>query len=185
VDARGACAISSRSKASPRGARVALDLAQHFDERRGDPALRHARRTHGARCYSNRPRTLQLPDHGAVARRGVLNFDASTSSTSKGGAARDTLRRSKRWGVRPSCATRTMAPSLRSPPARPGAALIIPVTAHRASHAGVLGILPARQAGADFSQLKVAIVGDVKHASHTDLRCTLGAARDPRGGPFR
>jgi len=131
--------------------------------------------------------------HLAAQRLGadVLNFDASTSSTRKGETARDTLRNIEAMGVRGFV--------LRHPDngivaelaaaAGKGTALINAGDGRNAHPTqGLLDMLTLRQAkGADFSQLKVLIVGDVKHSrvARSDLHAlrTLGAGEIRVCGP--
>jgi aspartate carbamoyltransferase catalytic subunit len=112
----------------------------------------------------------------------LLNFDASTSSTSKGETAVDTLRTIEAMGVRGFAirhkedgAVGTLAAA-----AAPGTCLVNAGDG-RSAHPtqGLLDMLTLRQAkGSDFSRLKVAIVGDVKHSrvARSDLHAlrTLG-----------
>jgi aspartate carbamoyltransferase catalytic subunit len=121
----------------------------------------------------------------------VLNFDASTSSTSKGETARDTLKNLEAMGVhgfvvrhREDGAVATLAAE-----ARAGTALVNAGDG-RIAHPtqGLLDMLTLRQAkGADFSKLKVAIIGDVKHSrvARTDLHAlrTLGTGEIRVCGP--
>ena len=98
----------------------------------------------------------------------VLNFDAATSSTTKGESARDTLRNIEAMGVRgfiirhhEDGALNALA-SCVDPSTR-----IINAGDGRSAHPtqGLLDMLTLRQAKhVDFSSLKVAIVGDVLHS---------------------
>jgi aspartate carbamoyltransferase catalytic subunit len=113
----------------------------------------------------------------------TLAFDASTSSASKGETDLDTLRNIEAMGVRGFVvrhrgdgAVAALAES-----AAPGTALVNAGDG-RSHHPtqGLLDMLTLRQAkGADFSRLKVAIVGDVRHSrvARSDLHAlrTLGA----------
>lgn len=113
----------------------------------------------------------------------VLNFDAATSSTTKGETAADTFRNIEAMGVqgfvvrhRDDGAVATLAAI-----AAPGTA-VVNAGDGRSAHPtqGLLDMLTLRQAkGADFAALKVAIVGDVKHSrvARSDLHAlrTLGA----------
>lgn len=114
----------------------------------------------------------------------VLNFDASTSSTTKGESAVDTFRNIEAMGVRGFVVRHADngAVGALAQLAQPGTALL---NAGDGRHAhptqGLLDMLTLRQArGADFSALKVVIVGDVKHSrvARSDLHAlrTLGAA---------
>ena len=114
----------------------------------------------------------------------VLNFDASTSSTSKGETARDTLRTIEAMGVRGFVIRHKEdgAVDALASDVLPGTALVNAGDG-RSAHPtqGLLDMLTLRQAkGGDFSRLKVAIVGDVRHSrvARSDLHAlrTLGAA---------
>lgn len=121
----------------------------------------------------------------------VLNFDASTSSTTKGESARDTLKTIEAMGVqgfvvrdRQEGAVAALAEA-----AAPGTAL---VNAGDGRHAhptqGLLDMLALRQAkGDDFGAIKVLIVGDVRHSrvARSDLHAlrTLGAGEIRVCGP--
>lgn len=106
----------------------------------------------------------------------ILNFDASTSSTSKGETALDTLKNLEAMGVRgfvirhhEDGAVADFAQHV-----RPGTALINAGDG-RSAHPtqGLLDMLTLRQAkGDDFARLKVAIVGDVRHSrvARSDLQ---------------
>lgn len=112
----------------------------------------------------------------------VLNFDASTSSTTKGETARDTLKNIEAMGVHGFVVRHADngAVDALAAAAAPGTAL---VNAGDGRHAhptqGLLDMLTLRQAkGADFSALRVAIVGDIRHSrvARSDLHAlrTLG-----------
>jgi aspartate carbamoyltransferase catalytic subunit len=121
----------------------------------------------------------------------TLAFDASTSSTSKGETALDTLRNLEAMGVRgfvvrhrEDGAVAALAES-----AAAGTALVNAGDG-RSHHPtqGLLDMLTLRQAkGTDFSKLKVAIVGDVRHSrvARSDLHAlrTLGAGEIRVCGP--
>ena len=131
--------------------------------------------------------------HLAAQRLGadVLNFDASTSSTSKGESALDTLRTLEAMGVhgfvvrhREDGAVAALAAA-----AAPGTALVNAGDG-RSAHPtqGLLDMLALRQAkGEDFSKLRVLIVGDVRHSrvARSDLHAlrTLGAGEIRVCGP--
>lgn len=121
----------------------------------------------------------------------VLNFDAATSSTSKGETDIDTLRTIEAMGV--ACfAVRHPQGGVVADLARhvkPGTALINAGDG-RESHPtqGLLNMLTLRQArGTNFSGLTVAIVGDIKHSrvARSDLHAlrTLGAGTIRVCGP--
>ncbi|WP_345294479.1 aspartate carbamoyltransferase catalytic subunit [Luteimonas vadosa] len=113
----------------------------------------------------------------------VLNFDASTSSTTKGETARDTLKTIEAMGVQ--CfvvrAAEDGAVAALAAAAAPGTSLVNAGDG-RSAHPtqGLLDMLTLRQAkGVDFSALKVLVVGDVLHSrvARSDLHAlrTLGA----------
>ncbi|HEX2082126.1 MAG TPA: aspartate carbamoyltransferase catalytic subunit [Xanthomonadaceae bacterium] len=113
----------------------------------------------------------------------VLAFDASTSSTTKGETALDTLKNIEAMGVRGFVVRHAQdgAVAELAAAAAPGTALLNAGDG-RSAHPtqGLLDMLTLRQAkGTDFSRLKVAIVGDVKHSrvARSDLHAlrTLGA----------
>ena len=98
----------------------------------------------------------------------LLNFDASTASTTKGEADLDTLKTLEAMGVH-GCVIRHKrdgAVAELAAAAEPGTVLLNAGDG-RSNHPtqGLLDMLTLRQAkGVDFSQLKVVIVGDVKHS---------------------
>ena len=113
----------------------------------------------------------------------VLNFDVSTSSARKGETARDTMKNLEAMGVRGFIVRHhdDGAVAALAAAANPGTAMINAGDG-RSAHPtqGLLDMLTLRQAkGADFSRLKVLIVGDVKHSrvARSDLHGlrTLGA----------
>ena len=98
----------------------------------------------------------------------LINFDASTSSTSKGETAVDTLKNLEAMGVRGFVVRHREdgAVGALAAAAEPGTALVNAGDG-RSAHPtqGLLDMLTLRQAkGGDFTRLKVAIVGDVKHS---------------------
>lgn len=98
----------------------------------------------------------------------VLDFDASTSSTTKGESAIDTLRTIEAMGVRGFVLRdrEEGAAAALAAAAGPQTA-IINAGDGRSAHPtqGLLDMLSLRQAkGSDFSRLKVLMVGDVKHS---------------------
>lgn len=111
----------------------------------------------------------------------VLNFDAATSSTTKGETARDTLKNVEAMGVRGFVVRHPHdgAVAALAEVAQDGTALI---NAGDGRHAhptqGLLDMLTLRQAKGDISGLKVLIVGDVRHSrvARSDLHAlrTLG-----------
>lgn len=121
----------------------------------------------------------------------VLNFDASTSSTSKGETALDTFRNIEAMGVRGFVVRHSAdgAVAALAAAADAGTALVNAGDG-RSAHPtqALLDMLTLRQAkGADFSKLKVLVVGDVKHSrvARSDLQAlrTLGAGEIRVCGP--
>ncbi|MCF7222487.1 aspartate carbamoyltransferase catalytic subunit [Marilutibacter chinensis] len=159
-----------------------LDRAQHFadghDERRALAGV--------AVCtlfFEPSTRT-RLSFQLAAQRLGadVLSFDASTSSTSKGETACDTLKTIEAMGVRGFIVRHKDDGAVAGLAAEAGeGTCLINAGDGRSAHPtqGLLDMLTLRQAkGADFSRLKVLIVGDVKHSrvARSDLHAlrTLG-----------
>ena len=110
----------------------------------------------------------------------VLSFDAATSSTTKGETDVDTLRNIEAMGVRGFIIRHREdgAVARLSETVRPETKLINAGDG-RSQHPtqGMLDMLTIRQAkGDDFSKLKIAIVGDIKHSrvARSDL-CALRA----------
>ena len=98
----------------------------------------------------------------------LLNFDASTASTTKGEADLDTLKTLEAMGVHAFVVRhkRDGAVAELAAAAQPGTVLLNAGDG-RSNHPtqGLLDMLTLRQAkGDDFSKLKVVIVGDVKHS---------------------
>lgn len=98
----------------------------------------------------------------------ILNFDASTSSATKGETDIDTFRNLQAMGVRGFVVRHKAdgAVAALAQATAPGVA-IINAGDGRSHHPsqGLLDMLTLRQAkGEDFSKLKVVIVGDVKHS---------------------
>jgi aspartate carbamoyltransferase catalytic subunit len=121
----------------------------------------------------------------------VLNFDASTSSTTKGETDLDTFRTIEAMGVRGFVIRHKVdgAVEALANAAKPGVALLNAGDG-RSAHPtqGLLDMLTLRQAkGRDFSKLKVLIVGDVKHSrvARSDLHAlrALGAGEVRVCGP--
>jgi len=195
VDAQGRLRHFLTLEGLPRTVLVRLlDLAQNFDDRRGDLSLRSTLAGKTVCTLFFEPSTRTRSSFQIAAQRlgaDVLNFDASTSSTSKGETARDTMKNLEAMGVhgfvvrhREDGAVAALAGE-----ARPGTAMVNAGDG-RIAHPtqGLLDMLTLRQAkGSDFSQLKVAIVGDVKHSrvARTDLHAlrTLGAGEIRVCGP--
>jgi aspartate carbamoyltransferase catalytic subunit len=121
----------------------------------------------------------------------VLGFDASTSSTSKGETALDTLRNIEAMGVRGFVVRHhdDGAAAMLAAAAQPGTA-VVNAGDGRSAHPtqGLLDVLSLRQArGGDFSRLKVAIVGDIRHSrvARSELHAlrTLGIGEVRACGP--
>lgn len=121
----------------------------------------------------------------------VLNFDASTSSTTKGETAFDTFKTIEAMGVRGFVVRHAADGAVAglASAAAEGTALLNGGDG-RSAHPtqGLLDMLTLRQArGADFSRLKVLIVGDVKHSrvARSDLQAlrTLGTGEIRVCGP--
>jgi aspartate carbamoyltransferase catalytic subunit len=122
----------------------------------------------------------------------VLNFDASTSSTSKGESAVDTLHTLEAMGVRGFVVRHRDdgAAAALAATAGEGTALVNGGDG-RSDHPtqGLLDMLTLRQAkGDDFARLKILLVGDVRHSrvARSDLHAlrALGAGSGP-GGALR
>ncbi|MBB5015909.1 aspartate carbamoyltransferase catalytic subunit [Rehaibacterium terrae] len=98
----------------------------------------------------------------------VLNFDASTSSTRKGETALDTLRTIEAMGVHCFVVRHHEDGAVAALAAgAAGQTVLINGGDGRSAHPtqGLLDMLTIRQhKGTDFSRLKVAIVGDVRHS---------------------
>ena len=121
----------------------------------------------------------------------VLNFDVSTSSTRKGETARDTLRTIEAMGVRGFVIRHQDDGAVAAlvEAAEHGSSLVNAGDG-RSAHPtqGLLDMLTLRQSkGSDFSQLKVLIVGDVRHSrvARSDLHAlrTLGTGEIRVCGP--
>ena len=121
----------------------------------------------------------------------VLGFDASSSSTTKGESAVDTLRTIQAMGVR-GFVVRDRAEggaAALAAAAGPGTAIINAGDGRSAPPTqGLLAMLSLRQArGDDFSTLRVLVVGDVKHSrvARSGLQAlrTLGAGEIRVCGP--
>ena len=121
----------------------------------------------------------------------VLNFDASTSSTSKGETALDTLRTLEAMGVRGFVVRHREDGAVAALAAAAGeGTALVNAGDGRSAHPtqGLLDMLTLRQAfGPDFSRLRVLVVGDVRHSrvARSDLHAlrTLGAGEIRVCGP--
>ena len=168
----------------PRDALVALlDRAQHFAD--GHDARGALAGSAICTLFFEPSTRTRLSFQRAAQRLGadVLSFDAATSSTTKGETARDTLKNIEAMGVRGFVVRHKQdgAVAALAAAAEPGTALINAGDG-RSAHPtqGLLDMLTLRQAkGRDFSKLKVAIIGDIKHSrvARSDLHAlrTLGA----------
>lgn len=121
----------------------------------------------------------------------ILSFDASTSSTTKGETALDTLKNIEAMGVRGFVIRHKEdgAVAELTAAANPGTVLLNAGDG-RSAHPtqGLLDMLTLRQArGTDFSNLKIAIIGDIKHSrvARSDLHAlrVLGATHIRVCGP--
>ncbi len=131
--------------------------------------------------------------HIAAQRLGadVINFDASTSSARKGETALDTLKSLEAMGVRGFVVRHPQDGAAEMLAAHAGeGTTLINAGDGRMSHPtqGLLDMLTIRQAkGADFSRLKVLMVGDVRHSrvARSDLQAlrTLGTGEIRVCGP--
>jgi aspartate carbamoyltransferase catalytic subunit len=168
-----------------------LDRAQRFAD--GEDAADALRGIAVCTLFFEPSTRTRLSFQRAAQRLGadVLNFDAATSSTTKGETALDTLKNIEAMDVRGfvirhaqdgvlNALARHIAPDTRLINAGDG----------RSAHPtqGLLDMLTLRQAkGDDFSQLKVAIVGDVLHSrvARSDLHAlrTLGTGEIRICGP--
>ena len=121
----------------------------------------------------------------------VINFDASTSSARKGETALDTLKNLEAMGVRGFIVRHPEDGAAEALAMQAGeGTTVINAGDGRSAHPtqGLLDALTLRQAkGADFSKLKVLIVGDVKHSrvARSDLHAlrTLGTGEIRVCGP--
>ena len=131
--------------------------------------------------------------HIAAQRLGadVINFDASTSSSRKGETALDTLKNLEAMGVRGFIVRHSQDGAVEALAAQAGeGTALVNAGDGRSAHPtqGLLDVLTLKQAkGADFSRLKVLIVGDVKHSrvARSDLHAlrTLGTGEIRVCGP--
>jgi aspartate carbamoyltransferase catalytic subunit len=179
----------------PRPTLVALlDRAQAFLDGHGgaDPRAALAGTAVCTLFFEPSTRT-RLSFQRAAQRLGadVLNFDASTSSTSKGETALDTLRNIEAMGVRGFVVRHhdDGAAAMLAAAAQP-ATVLVNAGDGRSAHPtqGLLDVLTLRQAkGGDFSRLKVAIVGDIRHSrvARSELHAlrTLGIGEVRACGP--
>lgn len=172
----------------PRGTLLALlDRAQGFIDAGPDADAAHrvllAGRAVCTLFFEPSTRT-RLSFQRAAQRLGadVLSFDASTSSTTKGETAHDTLKTIEAMGVQGFVVRDGREGSVAelAAAAAPGIALLNAGDG-RSAHPtqGLLDMLTLRQAlGPDFAAMKVLVVGDVRHSrvARSDLHAlrTLG-----------
>ncbi|GAB3728705.1 aspartate carbamoyltransferase catalytic subunit [Luteimonas pelagia] len=171
-----------------------LDRAQWMAENTREPALR-ARLAGQAVCTlffepSTRTRSsFQLA--GMRLGADVLSFDASTSSTSKGESAIDTLRTLEAMGVRGFVVRHREDGAVAALAAAAGDGThLVNAGDGRSAHPtqGLLDMLTLRQAkGDDFGGMTVLVVGDIRHSrvARSDLHAlrTLGAGEIRVCGP--
>ena len=121
----------------------------------------------------------------------IVNFEASTSSARKGETALDTLRNLEAMGVRGFIVRHAEDGAVERLAEQAGeGTTLVNAGDGRSAHPtqGLLDALTIRQAkGADFSRLKILIVGDVKHSrvARSDLHAlrALGAGEIRVCGP--
>ena len=149
-----------------------LDRAQALAaDARGGTAQRHVLAGKAVCTLFFEPSTRTRSSFSLAAQRlgaDLLNFDASTASTTKGEADVDTLKTLEAMGVHAFVIRhkRDGAVAELAAAALPGTVLLNAGDG-RSNHPtqGLLDMLTLRQAkGDDFSRLKVLIVGDVKHS---------------------
>ena len=168
-----------------------LDRAQHFAD--GHDARHVLAGTAICTLFFEPSTRTRLSFQRAAQRLGadILTFDASTSSTTKGETALDTLKNIEAMGVRGFVIRHKDdgAVAALTAAANPGTALLNAGDG-RSAHPtqGLLDMLTLRQAkGHDFSTLKIAIVGDIKHSrvARSDLHAlrALGATHIRACGP--
>jgi aspartate carbamoyltransferase catalytic subunit len=171
-----------------------LDRAQQLQQHTGDGALRTTLQGKTVCTLFFEPSTRTRSSfHLAATRLGadVLNFEASTSSTSKGETATDTFKNIEAMGVRGFVVRHKTdgAAAVLAEVADTGTAVVNAGDGRREHPTqGLLDMLTVRQAkGDDFSSLKVLIVGDVRHSrvARSDLHAmrTLGVGEIRVCGP--
>lgn len=169
-----------------------LDRAQHFAVA-GDDARGTLAGTAVCTLFFEPSTRTRMSFQRAAQRLGadVLAFDASTSSTTKGETPLDTLKNIEAMGVRGFVVRHSAdgAVAALADASGDGTALVNAGDG-RSAHPtqGLLDMLTLRQAkGDDFSALKVAIIGDVRHSrvarSDLDALRTLGAGEIRVCGP--
>lgn len=168
-----------------------LDRAQEFAD--GQAAPETLRGTAVCTLFFEPSTRTRSSFHIAAQRLGadVINFDASTSSARKGETALDTLKNLEAMGVRGFIVRHPEDGAAEMLAAHAGeGTTLINAGDGRSAHPtqGLLDALTIKQAkGADFSRLKVLIVGDVKHSrvARSDLHAlrTLGTGEIRVCGP--
>lgn len=168
-----------------------LDRAQQFVDGSEEPAPLFG--TAVCTLFFEPSTRTRLSFQRAAQRLGadVLNFDAATSSTTKGESALDTLKNIEAMGVRGFVIRHREDGVLNELAQHVNAdTRLINAGDGRSAHPtqGLLDMLTLRQAkGEDFSKLKIAIVGDVLHSrvARSDLHAlrTLGAGEIRVCGP--
>ncbi|HVI58279.1 MAG TPA: aspartate carbamoyltransferase catalytic subunit [Luteimonas sp.] len=168
-----------------------LDRAQSFAE--GEAPARPLAGTAVCTLFFEPSTRTRLSFQRAAQRLGadVLNFDAATSSTTKGESAVDTLKNIEAMGVRGFVVRHPGDGAVAALAAAAGAGTaLVNAGDGRSAHPtqGLLDMLTLRQAkGADFSKRKVLIVGDIRHSrvARSDLQAlrTLGAGEIRACGP--
>jgi aspartate carbamoyltransferase catalytic subunit len=176
----------------PRDTLVALlDRAQAFAD--GEAPARTLAGTAVCTLFFEPSTRTRLSFQRAAQRLGaeVLGFGASTSSTTKGETALDTLKNIEAMGVRGFVVRHSVdgAVAELAAAAAEGTALVNAGDG-RSAHPtqGLLDMLTLRQAkGADFARLRVLVVGDIRHSrvARSDLQAlrTLGAGEIRACGP--
>jgi aspartate carbamoyltransferase catalytic subunit len=140
------------------------------DDARGGVAQRHVLAGKAVCTLFFEPSTRTRSSFSLAAQRlgaDLLNFDASTASTTKGEADLDTLKTLEAMGVHAFVVRhkRDGAVAELAAAANPGTVLLNAGDG-RSNHPtqGLLDMLTLRQAkGEDFAKLRIVIVGDVKH----------------------
>ena len=192
IDSQGRLRHLLTLEGLPRGQLLALlDRAQAI--RDGEMTSRVLAGTAVCTLFFEPSTRTRLSFQRAAQRLGadVLGFDASTSSTTKGETALDTLKNIEAMGVRGFVVRHSGDGEVAAlaAAAAPGTALVNAGDGRNAHPTqGLLDMLSLRQAkGTDFAGLKVVIVGDVRHSrvARSDLHAlrTLGVGEIRVCGP--
>jgi aspartate carbamoyltransferase catalytic subunit len=171
-----------------------LDRAQWMADNAGDPALRDLLAGKAVCTLFFEPSTRTRSSFQLAGMRlgaDVLSFDASTSSTTKGESAIDTLRTLEAMGVRGFVVRHREDGAVAALAAAAGEGTsLVNAGDGRSAHPtqGLLDMLTLRQAkGDDFGRMKVLLVGDIRHSrvARSDLQAlrTLGAGEVRVCGP--